>query len=68
MEAFDQLALIAEIAVALLGFLAVFIALSNKEGRFAESDRHFIQALVLCAALTIILSLTHKPFLQIHQI
>lgn len=60
MDPFDQLGLIAEIAAALLGFLAVFIALSNKEGRFAESDRHFIQALVLCASLTIVLSLAPR--------
>jgi len=44
--AFDQLDLVAEIAAALLGFIAVFLALSKSDGRFSESDRHFIQALV----------------------
>jgi hypothetical protein len=60
LEAFDQLDLVAEIAVALLGFIAVFLALSKTDGRFSESDRHFIQALVMNAALAIILSLTPR--------
>lgn len=52
--------MVAEIAAALLGFIAVFLALSGKDGRFAESDRHFIQALVTTAALAIILSLAPR--------
>ena len=60
MEAFDQLDLVAEIAAALIGFVAVFLALSKKDGRFAESDRHFIQALVMVASITIILSLAPR--------
>lgn len=60
MEAFDQLDLVAEIAVALLGFVAVFLALSKSDGRFAESDRHFIQALVLSSSLAIILAITPR--------
>jgi hypothetical protein len=57
-DAFDQLALIAEISATFLGFIAVFLILSDKEGRFHESDKHFVQALVLTAAYTIILALT----------
>jgi hypothetical protein len=60
LEAFDQLDLVAEIAVVLLGFVAVFLALSRADGRFAESDRHFIQALVLGSALAIILALAPR--------
>lgn len=57
MDAFDQLALLAEISVSLLGFIAVFLVLSNREGRFAESDRHFIQALVVSASVAIVSAL-----------
>jgi hypothetical protein len=60
LEAFDQLDLVAEIATALLGFVAIFLALSRADGRFAESDRHFIQALVLGSALAIILALAPR--------
>ncbi len=60
MEAFDQLDMVAEIAAVLLGFIAVFLALSKKDGRFSESDRHFVQALVMTAALAIIFSLTPR--------
>jgi hypothetical protein len=42
LDAFDQLNLVAEIAAALIGFIAVFLALSKTDGRFSESDRHFI--------------------------
>lgn len=56
-EAFDQLALTAEISVSLLGFIAVFLVLSTKEGRFAESDRHFIQALVISSSVAIFAAL-----------
>ena len=59
-DAFDQLTLVAEISAALLGFIAVFLVLSNREGRFAESDRHFIQALVLTGTLAIILALVPR--------
>ena len=54
MEPFDQLDLVAEIAAALLGFIAIFLALSKKDGRFTESDRHFIQAFVFSASIAII--------------
>lgn len=60
LEAFDQLDLVAEIAAALLGFVAIFLALSKTDGRFSESDRHFVQALVTTSALAIILSLAPR--------
>ncbi len=60
MHAFDQLNLIAEIAAALLGFIAVFLALSRSDGRFSQSDRHFVQALVLSSSLAIILALAPR--------
>jgi hypothetical protein len=63
LEAFDQLDLVAEIAIALLGFVAIFLALSRADGRFAESDRHFIQALVLGSALAIILALAPRSII-----
>ncbi len=58
MTPFEHLGIVAGISATLLGFIAVFIALSNDEGRFTESDRHFIQALVLTSATAIIYSLT----------
>jgi hypothetical protein len=52
--------LVAEIAAALLGFIAIFLALSRSDGRFAESDRHFIQAMIMSAALAIVLALSPR--------
>ncbi len=60
MDAFDQLNLVAEIAAALIGFIAVFLALSKSDGRFSESDRHFIQALVITSALAIVFALVPR--------
>ena len=60
MAEFDQLDLVAEIAAALLGFIAIFLALSKSDGRFSESDRHFIQALVMTAALAIVLAIAPR--------
>ena len=60
MQAFDQLNLVAEVAAALLGFIAVFLALSRADGRFSQSDRHFIQALVLTSAIAIILAMAPR--------
>jgi hypothetical protein len=60
LDEFEQLGLIAEIAAAFLGFIAIFLALSKADGRFAESDRHFIQALVVTATLTIVLALSPR--------
>ena len=62
MDEFDQLNLVAEIAVALLGFIAVFLALSKPDGRFADSDWHFIQAKVMNGALAIVLALSPRTF------
>lgn len=60
MEPFDQLDLVAEIAAALLGFIAIFLALSKSDGRFSASDRHFIQAFVLSSSLAVILALAPR--------
>jgi len=60
LDEYEQLDLVAEIAAALLGFFAVFFALSKADGRFAESDRHFIQALVLSATVAIVLALSPR--------
>lgn len=60
MEVFNQLELITEISATLLGFVAVFLALSNKDGRFRESDRHFVQALVLNSSYCIVLGLAPR--------
>ena len=57
MDAYDQLGLIVEISATMLGFIAVFVALSGKDGRFRASDRHFIQALVLTSGAIIFLGL-----------
>ena len=57
MDSFDQLGLLAEISATLLGFVAVFIVLSRGDGRFAESDRHFIQALVQSSVFAVLLAL-----------
>jgi hypothetical protein len=56
-DIYEQLGLIAEIAATLLGFIAVFLALSKDNGRFSESDRHFIQAMVLCCSYAILFGL-----------
>ncbi len=53
MSEYDHLGLIAEIAATLLGFVSIFLVLSGKNGRFSKSDRHFIQAFVLCSAFAI---------------
>jgi hypothetical protein len=60
LESFDQLNLVAEIAVALLGFVAIFLALSKSDGRFAASDRHFIQAMVMSSSLAIVLAIAPR--------
>jgi hypothetical protein len=44
----------------LLGFIAIFLALSKTDGRFTESDRHFIQAFVLSSSLAIILAIAPR--------
>jgi hypothetical protein len=65
-DAFNQLEVVAEIAAALLGFFAVFLALSKgDDGRFSESDRHFIQSIVLTASLAIVMALMPRA-LSLH--
>lgn len=59
----EQLQLVAEISAAFLGFIAIFIALSNEEGRFSPSDRHFIQSLVLASSFAICLCFTPQALL-----
>lgn len=56
-DVYEQLGLLAEIAATLLGFIAVFLALSKENGRFSEADRHFIQGMVLCCTYAIVLGL-----------
>ena len=53
-DPFDYLTFLAEVSATLIGFIAVFLVLSNREGRFDAADRHFIQAMVVSAALSII--------------
>ena len=57
MNAYHQLGLLAEVAAAFLGFIAIFIMFSRDDGRFAESDKHFVQGLVVTATSVIILCL-----------
>lgn len=59
----EQLQSVAEISAVFLGFIAVFIALSNEEGRFSASDRHFIQSLVQVSAFAICLCFTPQTLL-----
>jgi len=56
-DAFSHLAVIAQVSATLLGFIAVFIVLSRDDGRFSESDKHFIQAMVLSGAYAFAVSL-----------
>jgi flagellar biosynthesis protein FliQ len=60
MHTFDQLELVTEISATLLGFVAVFLALSNREGKFLASDRHFVQALVVNSAYCLVLGLSPR--------
>ncbi len=64
MSEFDQLSLLAEVSAGLLGFVAVFLALSRGDGRFTPSDRHFVQALVINSAYVLICALT--PGVLVH--
>ena len=52
-----QLGLLAEIAATYLGFIGVFIIFSQDDGRFAESDKHFVQGLVVTATSVIVFAL-----------
>ena len=44
---FSLLGLLAELSIALLGFIAVFSVFSRRDGKFSAADKHFIQAMVL---------------------
>ena len=57
MGAMEQLQGLAQIAATYSGFIAVFIAFVNKDGRFSADDAHFVQAMVLGTIGTIVLSL-----------
>ena len=46
-NAFSLLGLLAELSIALLGFIAVFSVFSRRDGKFSAADKHFIQAMVL---------------------
>jgi hypothetical protein len=59
----EQLHLVAEISAAFLGFIAIFVALSNDQGRFSGSDRHFIQTIVLASSLAIVQSFIPQTLL-----
>lgn len=57
MGALEQLVGIAQIAATYSGFIAIFIAFVGKDGRFASSDGHFVQAMVLSTIGVIVLAL-----------
>jgi hypothetical protein len=57
MNAMEQLNALAQIAATYSGFIAVFLAFVPKEGRFATSDAHFVQAMVLGTIGTMMLAL-----------
>jgi len=54
----EQLELVTEIAAASLGFIAIFVAVSNAKGRFTGSDRHFVKAQVLASSMAMVVSLS----------
>jgi len=54
---FECLTFLAEVSVTLIGFIAVFLVISNKEGRFDAADRHFVQAMVVAASFSILLAI-----------
>lgn len=55
--AVQQLGLLAEIAATYSGFIAVFVIFAGQDGRFTESDKHFIQAMVLNCAFIVTFAL-----------
>ena len=55
-DIFHQLGLVAEISTTMMGFIAIFLVLSKSDGRFEDTDRHFIQALVLSSIMAIVLA------------
>ncbi|MFN3230940.1 MAG: hypothetical protein ACE363_02135 [Alphaproteobacteria bacterium] len=54
LDRFEQLRFLAEISATLLGFIAVFLILSNQRGRFSESDRHFVQAMISSGSMAVL--------------
>lgn len=64
MNPFIHLGLIAEIAATYLGFIAVFIVFSRDDGRFADSDKHFIQGLVITSTAVIAFALMPRVLVQ----
>jgi hypothetical protein len=64
MDPFIQLGLVAEIAATYLGFIAVFIVFSRNDGRFAESDKHFIQGIVISSTSAIVFALLPRVLIQ----
>ena len=56
-DAFEHLGLVAEISATILGFIAVFLAVSRSDGKFSAADRHFVQALVLSSAFAVVFAL-----------
>lgn len=64
MNPFVYLGLIAEIAATYLGFIAVFIVFSRDDGRFAESDKHFVQGLVITSTSVIAFALMPRVLVQ----
>lgn len=63
--AHDTLDLMAAVSATLLGFVAVFLALTNREDRFDPSDRHFVQAFVTTSVLAIVLAISPR-ILSLH--
>lgn len=57
MDQLLHLGLLAELSVALVGFIAIFSIFSRKDGRFNTADRHFIQAMVLDCVLVVVLAI-----------
>ena len=57
MSVYEYLGLTSQIGVTLLGAVAIFLALVRKDTRFAESDRHFVQAMIQSCIMTTTMSL-----------
>ena len=45
-DVFSLLDLLAELSIALLGFIAVFSVFARQDGKFSAADKHFVQAMV----------------------
>lgn len=60
MEQLIHLGLLAELSVALIGFIAIFSVFARTDGRFNASDRHFVQAMVLDCVLVAVLAVVPR--------